>query len=369
MRLLPVCRRTLALFGFAVYTLIFGEIFVRIADPQVLLPRYVTSTPWGVRGNIPGAHYWHSTPEVSVEFKINSQGMRANHDFPLAKAAGTCRIALFGDSFFMGYELNLQDTFASRLEERLRADHFNVEILNFAVSGYGTAEMIRSYENFGRSFAPDVVIFQWHSTDLDDNVRSGLYELKGGRLQSTGRSYLPAIRIQDALMKVGIYRLIADNSHLYSLARERLSNMVQKMLVIKERLTRIDTNLAAEPPTGKKKDGLAAISYPAELSAALLRHAQQITRDERRDFFVVDIPDRMTRTSFKTSIGEVLDLAPDLNVIQPLEALGNRAAPDTKLYFELGHFHLTPVAIDILVNVAVPQLRQSLNLRGCRPDR
>lgn len=369
MPLISACRRALVLTGLVAYTLLFGEIFVRIADPQVLLPRYVTGTPWGVRGNIPGAQYRHITPEVDVGFRINSQGMRADRDFPPAKPPGGCRVALFGDSYFMGYELNLPDTFASRLEARLRKDGYNAEILNFSVSGFGTAEMIRIYENFGRRFAPDVVIFQWHSTDLDDNVRSGLYELKGGRLESTGRSYLPAIRIQDALMKFGIYRLIADNSHLYSLARERLSKMVQKMLVIRERLTRPDANRATGTRAGENRNGLAAVPYPVQLSAALLQHAQQLTRDESRDFFVVDIPDRITRTSFKSSIGGIPELVPGLNVIQPLAALVDRATPDTKLYFERGHFHLTPVAIDVLVNVAAPRLEQSANLRGCRTNR
>lgn len=361
-------RRVLAFIGLITYTLLFGEAFVRIADPQVLLPRYVTGTPWGVRGNIPGAHYRHSTPEVDVEFRINNQGMRADRDFPLTKTPGTCRIALFGDSFFMGYELNLQDTFASRLESRLRADRYNVEILNFSVSGFGTAEMIRAYENFGRHFAPDVVVFQWHSTDLDDNVRSGLFEFRDGKLESTGKSYLPAIAIQDALMTITAYRLVADNSHLYSFFRERVSNFVQKLLVVKDRLTRNGTAPKAAASATESKNDPMAVPYAVTLSAALLRHARQVTGNESRDFFVVDIPDWVTRTSFKSSIGVIPELVPGLNVILPLAALRDRAGPDTRLYFERGHFHLTPTAIDTLVGMVAPRLEQSARLRGCRAD-
>src|SRR5579871_4560714 len=114
-------RRTLVFLGLLLYTLAFGEIYTRIFAPQPIMPRYVTGTPWGMRGNIPHSHYWHHTPEVDVEYRINGEGMRADRDFAIRKPAGTCRIALFGDSLLMGYELDLHDTFASRLERTLRA--------------------------------------------------------------------------------------------------------------------------------------------------------------------------------------------------------------------------------------------------------
>ena len=351
--------------GLAAYTLAFGEAFVRIADPQVLLSRYVTGTPWGVRGNIPNANYWHSTPEVKVEFRINRQGMRADRDYPYDKPAGTCRIALFGDSFFMGYELNLQDTFAARLEERLKADLYNVEVLNFAVSGFGTAEMIRAYENFGRRFAPDIVVFQWHSTDLDDNVRSNLYELKDGRIESTGNTYLPAIRIQDALMKFQLYRLVADNSHLYSIVRERTSKLVQHMLVVMQKPEQKPVASKTHDQAKEKAGSTSAIAYPVALSAALLKHAQQLSKNDGHDFFVVEIPDRLTRTTFKSSMERIPELAPALKIISPLPAFDRLASSEVKLYFERGHSHLTPIAINALVDTTAEALKKTPGLQSC----
>ncbi len=368
MKLSLVALRGLGIIGLVAYTLIFGEIFVRLTDPQVLLPRYVTGTPWGVRGNIANAHYWHSTPEVSVEFRINSQGMRADHDYPLSRTAGSCRIALFGDSYFMGYELNLKDTFASRLEERLRADDFNVEVLNFSVSGFGTAEMIRTYEGFANRFAPDVVIFQWHSTDLDDNVRSNLFGLRAGRLESNGNSYLPAVKIQDALMRFNVYRLVADNSHFYSFLRERAADFVQHLLAATQKPAPDTAAATVGSQNAKGGNGQPAIPYTIMLSAALLKHAREITRKEGQDFYVVDIPDRVTRTSFSSTIGAIPGLA-DLNVISSLAALEGVASPDTKVFFERGHSHLTPTAINALVSVAAPTLEQSTSLQACRTSR
>jgi hypothetical protein len=352
--------------GLAAYTLTFGEAFVRHADPQVLLSRYVTGTPWGVRGNIPNARYWHSTPEVKVEFRINGQGMRSDHDYALEKPTGTCRIALFGDSFFIGYELSLDDTFAFRLEQRLKADRYHVEVLNFAVSGFGTAEMIRTYENFGRRFAPDIVVFQWHSTDLDDNVRANLFDLKDGRPQSNGNTYLPAIKIQDALMKFDLYRLVADNSHLYSIVRERTAKFVQHLLVeMQKPAQKSPTSKVPTRDAGKENDE-PSTPYPVALSAALLEHARQLTGREGRDFFVVEIPDRLKRTSFKSSLDSIPKLVPDLTIISPIPAFDRLASPDVKLYFERGHSHLTPIAIGALVEVAAQQLKQSSRLSQCR---
>jgi hypothetical protein len=183
----------------AAYALLFAELFLRIFAPQAIMPRYVTGTPWGVRGNIPNATYWHQTPEVTVQYRINSQGMRADRDYSVAKPEGTCRVAVYGDSFFVGYELPYSQTYAVRLEQELQAAGIHAEVLNFSVSGFGQAEMLRAHERFGRKFDPDVVLFEWHSTDPDDNVRSGLYRLEHGTVTPTNATYLPSIAVQDRL--------------------------------------------------------------------------------------------------------------------------------------------------------------------------
>ena len=222
-----------ALLGAALlaYTLLFAEGFIRLFDPQAVMPRYITGTPWGVRGNIPHADYWHHTPEVDVEYRINGEGLRANRDYPLAKPPGVCRIGVFGDSFFFGLEADLKDTFAAALEARLRAMGIQVEALNFAVGGFGTAEMLQTYEQYGARFDPDVVIFSWDISDLNDNVRSNLFRLQDGRLERAQAAYLPAVGFQDMLMRHAAYRFISDHSQLYTFIRERVSTLAKKRLV------------------------------------------------------------------------------------------------------------------------------------------
>ncbi len=361
--------RVLAFVALAVYTLVVAELFVRLVDPQAVMPRYITGTPWGVRGNIPNAHYRHHTPEVDVEYRINAQGLRADREYPLAKPPGTCRIAIFGDSFMFGLEANMQDTFGDRLEKALRARGFQVEVLNFAVGGFGTAEMLQTYEQFGRKFDPDIVIFSWDLSDLNDNVRSDLFRLEEGRLIRAHATYLPAIGIQDTLMKYRLYRLIADHSQLYTFVRERLNAFTKRLQlsIQKERL-------GAENPAETEEGGAPAETdldelqhrNKIDLSVAILERARDEVGANGSEFYLISIPARVSRTE----VSSPLDVLPpslhdQMSIIAPEPAMRRAARPDLKLYYERGLGHFTPTGISILTGEAAQVLEGSPRLKSC----
>ena len=102
------------------YSLFFGEWFLRLLNPQALLPRYIQAGDHGIRENIPNAEYRHWTPEIEVLMQTNRHGMRDYRDYTVKKPKGVCRVAIFGDSFFMGYEASFEDSFAGRLENDLK---------------------------------------------------------------------------------------------------------------------------------------------------------------------------------------------------------------------------------------------------------
>lgn len=359
-------RRILLGIGLVGYTLLFAEGFIRLFDPQAVMPRYITGTPWGVRGNIPNAHYWHHTPEVDVEYRINSQGLRAEHDYPLAKPPGECRIAVFGDSFFFGLEADFQNTFAAGLEARLRARGISVEVLNFAVGGFGTAEMLQTYEQYGTRFDPDIVIFSWDISDLNDNVRSDLFRLRDGRLERVHDTYLPAVDFQNKLMRYAAYRFISDHSQLYTFIRERISTLAKKRLVNDQRNRLEETdNEGAGAAANADIDELQH-RYKIDLSAALLERAHDEVVANGREFYLVDIPARVSRVEFSSPI-DVLpaSLRSHLNVVLPYPALARAARPDLKLYYERGLGHFTPAGMAILVDQTVRALSDSPHLHAC----
>ncbi len=333
--------------GLVAWGLILAEISVRVMDPQPLMPRYVTGTAWGVRGNIPGAVYRHRTPEVNVQYRINPQGLRADREYPLAPPPDSCRIGLIGDSYFVGYEAELEDTIARRLEIELEKRGVRTEVLNFSVSGFGTAEMLRTWEGQMRAFDPDLVLMQWHVTDFDDNVRSGLYSVKDGALQRGGETYLPSIALQDRLMRSALYRTIADNSQLYAFARERAASTVKSLLLVIEEARR--GKVAPEPEAQPEPEAVADVpaasgtSSEALLSGLLLRQAMTEVGSTGAGFLVVDIPERDTRERVNSVWNKLpAELVQGVPVYHAGDALTPLLTPQASVFFEKGHFHLVP---------------------------
>ena len=356
-------KTILKVMGLFVWALVIAEACVRLLDPQPLMPRYVTGTPWGVRGNIPGAVYRHRTPEVNVQYRINGQGLRADHDYPLEPQPGVCRVGLIGDSYFVGYEVELGDTVAQRLEGELKKRGVAAEVLNFSVSGFGTAEMLRAYEGQMRMFHPDLVILQWHVTDLEDNVRSGLYTVEGGQLRTGAPSYLPSIAIQDRLMGSWLYRTIADNSQLYSFFRERAGGLVKALLVwLRSRASPAPVAALAPVSTSPRESDQPG----AELSGLLLRRTMQTVKADGADFLVVEVPDLIGREKLVPSWNLLpAELVRDVPVLHGASAFEPLLSPDVPLYYEKGHRHFSPLAAGALAAAIADRLAPLLPRGSC----
>lgn len=327
-----------------VYSLVFAESFVRAFAPQAFVPRVIDAATYGVRMNRPGAVYAQRTPEMSAEVRINAQGLRADREYPLEKPFGVRRIAMFGDSYFLGYEAAIEDVAATRLEEDLRAARCPVEVLNFAVSGFGTGEMLRTLEAKGLAFRPDVVLFQWHHSDPDDNRRSHLYALNNGVLAATGADYAPAIGARKALEGNPLYRRIASQSHLYTIIRERASRYVRRLMA-GHVFSRKTTSASISEPMASKTD------------VAMLDRAESLAHAAGAAFFVVDVPGVQSRTRFRSSFYLLPpEVAARANYVTPLAAFETAASNTEKLYWEKGHRHLTPKGNALLARVTADRL-------------
>lgn len=354
------------------YTWAVAEAFIWTFDPQQFMARYIMGADWGVRGNIPGARYWHRTAEVDVEYRINSQGMRADLEYPLTKPSGTCRVGLFGDSFFVGYELDLKDTFGYRLERRLNEHGIKAEVLNFAVSGFGTAEMEKTYEGYGRRFDLDLVLFSWHFTDADDNVRSNLYRVVKGALEPADTRYPSDIWLHDLLMRSAIFRFVEDHSQVYGFIEQQGLPAGRELIRrASSRVTNVVTRIWGRPewahqPTVRIAEG-EATAYAKQLSGLILKFASDTVSSDGRGFFVVDIPRPTSRVSFQSGVDLIPpDIREQLAILSPAEELRASANLDRKLYYEKGFGHFTPLGIEALLNATVPSIEKSHALDVCR---
>jgi len=124
-------------------------------------------------------HAYDSNPEGYFDegnriiYSLNKHGFRGG-DYETEKAPGTRRIVLLGDSFTFGEGVRFEDTFGYRLQEILDRDEAAVEVLSFAVGGWGTRNEISYLERAGLRFEPDLVIVVYVLND------AGFYALNSG---------------------------------------------------------------------------------------------------------------------------------------------------------------------------------------------
>ena len=346
---MKILKQAVVILLVASYSAIFGEFYVRIMRSTPMMPRYVTAAPYGVRMNVPGAVYWQTTPEVRVQIRINTAGIRTDREFPYQKPPGVCRVVVFGDSFFMGYEVELQNSFTEWLERTLREHGKPCEVVNLAVSGFGTAEMLVALQAEGLRYQPDIVIFQWHVSDPGDNLRSGLFTTRGGELVRASGEYLPAVSIRDFLSKFAVYRWLIENSRLYSRVRGLLAVKTKRLLVQLRRRQDVDDipEEAGVAEVERTKPG----SAPAgdTLDVLLLLEARGISKKNGAEFLLVDIPFRDSRVEFHPSLGRLpLDSLRGIEIVSPTSAFLAAADPNQMLYYEQGHGHLSIRGNEIL---------------------
>lgn len=125
---------------------------------------------WKPRPGVEGRHAF----EGEGRMRINTAGFR-DVDHAVRKSDGTFRVAVLGDSFTEAREVDLGETFWKRLEAGLNTcvtDGRTVEILNFAVNGYGTAQQYLVLKAEALAYAPDVVLLaMFVGNDVWNNSR------------------------------------------------------------------------------------------------------------------------------------------------------------------------------------------------------
>ena len=162
----------LVLFGL-LFGLLLCEIFLRVIGYSYPI-FYATDYYRGfaLRPGIEG----HYQREGESYVRINGDGQR-DREHSKTKPADTVRIAVLGDSFAEAMHVPMEQTFWSLLERKLEECHAfpgkHVEVLNFGVSGYGTAQEILTLRQKVWDFSPDVVVLAFTTyNDIYDNSRA-----------------------------------------------------------------------------------------------------------------------------------------------------------------------------------------------------
>lgn len=122
----------------------------------------------------PSAKGWWRK-EGNAFIVINKAGQR-DREHTRSKPANTLRVAVLGDSYAEALQLPIKDTFWAVLERELRnysaLNGRHVEVLNFGVSGYGTAQELVKLRHRVWDYSPDFVILAFVTgNDVRNNSR------------------------------------------------------------------------------------------------------------------------------------------------------------------------------------------------------
>jgi len=152
---------------------ILTEIALRVSrvqfDPQLYAPN--RELGWVMH---PGA-----SGVVAVEtrqfVRINSHGFR-DQERSYDKPANTVRIAVLGNSWTEALQVPLEKTYCSVLQQRLTQSSCfhgkHVEVLNFGVAGYSTAQELMTLQQEVWKYHPDLILLAFYpARDIANNVR------------------------------------------------------------------------------------------------------------------------------------------------------------------------------------------------------
>jgi hypothetical protein len=155
-----------------VLALIFTEVALRIINYS--FPTFYS--PDEYRGWVltPGIEGWYRKEGESY-VKINSDGLR-DAEHAKQKPENTLRVAIIGDSYAEALQVPMENAFWKVAENRLQncpaLGGKKVEMINFGVSGYGTAQELITLQRQVWDYAPDVVILAvTTNNDVTDNSR------------------------------------------------------------------------------------------------------------------------------------------------------------------------------------------------------
>jgi hypothetical protein len=170
-----VLRSVLGCFVFAA-SLIGGELIVRRFAPQEILG-------WGERASLQPDDLlgWRLIPSretrlrwLSYDYTVSANQLGfPGTDFPEEKSPGTFRIMVAGDAFSSAEGVDTNQAWPHLLQNQLSgASGANVEVLNFAITGYGPNQYASVVETYAPIYRPDLVIVEVFVNDFYDVLTS-----------------------------------------------------------------------------------------------------------------------------------------------------------------------------------------------------
>jgi lysophospholipase L1-like esterase len=147
----------------------------------------------------PGWQGRQVTLDSDVEVTINSLGLR-DDELPQQKAPDVWRLVVLGDSFSFGWGVERGEGYCDLLEQGLARGQQRVQVINAGVPGWGPVQEWLWLLHQGHSFAPDAVLWQLSTNDVDELAMNGV---------ELGPDLLPLSMTRDGLLRDSEFDRIA----------------------------------------------------------------------------------------------------------------------------------------------------------------
>jgi lysophospholipase L1-like esterase len=229
---------------------ITAEITVRVLQQYGLLPDYSKSNRGQSSQHVPAPKYRNSSNEkLAIEHDLSQPGINIwgtrDPAFDKNRKDNVVRIAVIGDSVSFGYGLPYQQTYPyllqTLLQQQLALDATNrkLEVLNFAVSGYGLEAYQALYDTKVREFSPDLVVIGYVQNDsnstlsmvqsVGSNMKAVGARKKISRISQFGGWFYETIRKIPARQALSVELQQYQRDENISKATEQLANLQRSM--------------------------------------------------------------------------------------------------------------------------------------------
>lgn len=262
----------LLVFGSVLVTLVVAEVALRLLGVSYpYWSRVDPLTGFSPRPGISGIVHDEGAAFVS----INSAGFR-DREHTVEKPSDTIRVAVLGDSYTEGKQVEMDETFWSVAERELAAcparGKARVEFLNFGVSGYGTAQEWLLLERIW-PYQPDVVVVAFTAgNDVINNSR----EIEGGDNKPYVEDVDGVLTPDFSFRAKPFFQKQTSLTSWIALAvidHSRVAQLVAQVLRVARRKQAVQTAATAETASGAvlREFGLDRDIYTAPKTAAYAR--------------------------------------------------------------------------------------------------
>ncbi len=145
------------------------EVGLRLTVPITGIPYYFWDPVVGPRRQPNTAGHYVSGNHINTNYRFNAQGWNFPEDYTVAKPANTRRVCIVGDSFVEALQVNPNESLSFIAAQRMSRPERPVQWYPFAISGWGTTQLLEVIRHYVLDYHPDVVAMLFVENDPFDS--------------------------------------------------------------------------------------------------------------------------------------------------------------------------------------------------------